>query len=267
MDSIQGWLELFGNDYGRSIQGLRTSMVQRTFSKINCSKSYIPDTFTYMIQAKYFFLFLISLVFLACAEGNSRQVSTPIPSAEALQAEGLEVATFAGGCFWCTEAVFERVKGVSRVVSGYTGGPEKNPTYQQVSYGRTGHAEGVQIFYDPKQITYPELLEIFFATHDPTTLNRQGPDVGKQYRSAIYFHNPQQRQQTEAYIQELKEKNTFRDPIVTEVQPFEIFYNAEDYHQDYYLNNPNDRYVLGVARPKVLKFEKEFKEKLKPAYP
>ncbi|CAN5901766.1 peptide-methionine (S)-S-oxide reductase MsrA [soil metagenome] len=218
-----------------------------------------------MIKANHLFLFLTAFLFLACAEGNSRQVSTPVPTPEELQADGLEVATFAGGCFWCTEAVFERVKGVSRVVSGYTGGPEKNPTYEQVSYGRTGHAEGVQIFYDPQQITYPELLEIFFATHDPTTLNRQGPDVGKQYRSAIFYHNQQQKERIEAYIRQLKQNKTFRDPVVTEIKLFKVFYNAEDYHQDYYLNNPNDRYVLGVARPKVVKFEKEFKEKLKPA--
>jgi peptide-methionine (S)-S-oxide reductase len=221
-----------------------------------------------MIQVKHLFLFLTCFAFLGCAEVNSRQAASTPPSstAEELQAEGLEVATFAGGCFWCTEAYFERVKGVSRVISGYTGGPEKNPTYQQVSYGRTGHAEAVQVFYDPQQITYPELVEIFFATHDPTTLNRQGPDVGKQYRSAIFYHNEEQKQQAEAYIGKLKQSNTFRDPIVTEVQPLTQFYNAEDYHQDYYKLNPNDRYVVGVARPKVEKFEKQYKEKLKPEY-
>jgi peptide-methionine (S)-S-oxide reductase len=215
---------------------------------------------------KHLYLFMACLFFFACAEGSSQQITTLTPTAEELQAEGLAVATFAGGCFWCTEAVFERVKGVSRVVSGYTGGPEKNPTYQQVSYGRTGHAEGVQIFYDPKLVTYAELLEIFFATHDPTTLNRQGPDVGKQYRSAVYYHNKEQQQQVRDYIRKLQQEKAFRDPIVTEVQPFAIFYNAEDYHQDYYLNNPNDRYVLAVARPKVQKFEKQFKDKLKPEY-
>lgn len=219
-----------------------------------------------MIFVKKFFLFSAFLAFLGCAEGNTGQAMTQSPTAEELQAEGLEVATFAGGCFWCTEAVFERVKGVSKVISGYTGGPEKNPTYQQVSYGRTGHAEAVQVFYDPEQISYPELLEIFFATHDPTTLNRQGPDVGKQYRSAVYYHNETQKEQVQAYLQQLKANHTFKDPIVTEVEAFDVFYNAEDYHQDYYKLNPTDRYVLGVAKPKVEKFEKQFKEKLKAAY-
>ena len=237
-----------------------------TFCNLSCSKKCVPSNSLPMIPIRQLFIFLICFTFLGCAEGNSRQTTTSAPTAEELQAEGLEVATFAGGCFWCTEAYFERVQGVQRVVSGYTGGPEKNPTYEQVSYGRTGHAEAVQVFYDPKQITYPELVEIFFATHDPTTLNRQGPDIGKQYRSAIYYHNPEQKQQIENYLRKLKQENAFRDPIVTQVEPLRTFYNAEDYHQDYYQLNPNDRYVVGVARPKVLKFEKEYKEKLKPEY-
>jgi len=149
-----------------------------------------------------------------------------------------KTAIFAGGCFWCTEAVFERVVGVRDVVSGYTGGTQKNPTYKDVSYGRTDHAEAVQMYFDPKEISYQELVEIFFATHDPTTLNRQGPDRGKQYRSAVYYHDESQRKVVQSYIQLLTNRGTFQDPIVTETVAIDIFYPAEDYHQDYYQKNP-----------------------------
>ena len=178
----------------------------------------------------------------------------------------LQVATFAGGCFWCTEAYFERLKGVDRVISGYTGGKEKNPTYEQVSAGRTGHAESVNIFYNPNEISYKELLEVFFATHDPTTLNRQGPDVGKQYRSAIFYHNEEQKQEAENYIASLNDAGAYPDKIVTQVEPFTKFWIAEEYHQDYYSRNPDDPYVVRVARPKVIKFENAFRNKLKEAY-
>lgn len=179
--------------------------------------------------------------------------------------ENLETASFAGGCFWCTEAIFERVTGVKDVVSGYTGGEQPNPTYKEVSYGKTDHAEGVQVFYDPTEISYKELVEIFFGTHDPTTLNRQGPDVGKQYRSAVYYHNLDQKKVVEDYVAYLTDHKVFKDPIVTEIKPFTAFYLAEDYHQDYYQNNPNNPYILAVAKPKVEKFKKHFKDKLKPA--
>ncbi|QMU30993.1 peptide-methionine (S)-S-oxide reductase MsrA [Adhaeribacter radiodurans] len=217
---------------------------------------------------RIYFSLLTFLVLLlqACTEGKTKPVTAPaLPafSAAEVKAKGLEIATFAGGCFWCTEAVFERLRGVDRVISGYTGGPEKNPTYEQVGSGETGHAESVQIYFDPKQVTYPELLEVFFATHDPTTLNRQGPDVGKQYRSAIFYHNEEQKQQAAAYLKELEAKKAFPNRIVTQLQPYKIFYPAEDYHQDYYEHNPNNPYVQSVTAPKVHKFEKQFKAKLK----
>ena len=210
--------------------------------------------------------FGLTLLLYACTEGKTkpalRAPAQPLTLTET-QAKGLELATFAGGCFWCTEAVFERLKGVDRVISGYSGGPEKNPTYEQVGGGATGHAEAIQIYFDPKQVTYPELLEVLFATHDPTTLNRQGPDVGKQYRSAIFYHNAEQQQQAVAYVQELEAKKAFKNRIVTQLQPYQAFYVAEDYHQDYYEHNPNNPYVRAVTAPKVHKFEKQFKAKLK----
>ncbi|HSI90625.1 MAG TPA: peptide-methionine (S)-S-oxide reductase MsrA [Adhaeribacter sp.] len=175
----------------------------------------------------------------------------------------VEIATFAGGCFWCTEAYFERLKGVQRVVAGYAGGKEKDPTYAQVSNGKTGHAECVQITFDPQFISYADLLKVHFATHDPTTLNRQGPDVGKQYRSMVIYHSPEQKKLAENYISALNKSGKFKNKIVTEVVPYSKFYPAEEKHQNYYVRNPKDPYVLSVARPKVEKFEKEFKAWLK----
>jgi peptide-methionine (S)-S-oxide reductase len=179
--------------------------------------------------------------------------------------ERLEQATFGTGCFWCTEAVFEQLRGVKSVASGYTGGNLKNPTYEQVSSGLTGHAEVVQITYDPKVITYPELLEVFWKTHDPTTLNRQGNDVGTQYRSAVFYHNDEQRKEAEHYKKKLDESDAFSDPIVTEITPLGEFYPAEKYHQDYYRSNPTQGYCSLVIRPKVEKFKKVFADKLEPA--
>ena len=174
-----------------------------------------------------------------------------------------EVATFGGGCFWCVEAIFERVSGVHKVESGYWGGHVSNPDYKIVTSGSTGHAEVVQITFDPEVISYLELLEIFFKTHDPTTLNRQGADVGPQYRSIVLFHNEAQQKLAEEIIQELDSKGIWDNPIVTTVEPFEQFYSAEAYHQEYYENNPNQGYCRLVINPKVEKFEKVFKEKLK----
>ena len=174
-----------------------------------------------------------------------------------------ELATFGGGCFWCVEAIFERVNGVHSVESGYSGGHVQNPDYKQVTSGMTGHAEVVQISYDPAVVSYMELLEIFFKTHDPTTLNRQGADVGTQYRSIVIYHNDQQRALASEMIQKLDEEEIWKDPIVTTVEPFEAFYSAEAYHQEYYENNPNLGYCRLVINPKVEKFEKVFKEKLK----
>jgi peptide-methionine (S)-S-oxide reductase len=175
----------------------------------------------------------------------------------------LETATFGSGCFWCTEAFFDRLKGVESVTSGYSGGKEENPTYQDVAYGRTGHAEVVQIKYDPEVISFKELLEVFWQTHDPTTLNRQGNDVGEQYRSAIFYHNEEQKQLAEHYKEELDKSGAFKNPIVTEITPFSTFYKAEKYHQDFYQLNPNQPYCTFVIAPKMEKFEKVFKEKIK----
>ena len=170
------------------------------------------------------------------------------------------VATLAGGCFWCLEAVYDELNGVQRVVSGYAGGEMPNPSYQQVCSGRTGHAEVVQVTYDPNVVTYRDLLEIFFTIHDPTTLNRQGADIGTQYRSAIFYHDEEQRHAAEEIIAELEAERAFPNPIVTEVTPLETFYAAEEYHQDYYENNPYQPYCMVVVAPKLAKFRKKFAE-------
>lgn len=174
-----------------------------------------------------------------------------------------EMATFGGGCFWCVEAIFERVSGVQLVQSGYAGGHVANPNYKQITTGMTGHAEVVQISFNPEQISYIELLEIYFKTHDPTTLNKQGADVGTQYRSIVLYHHDEQRKQAEKVIEELGSAGIWNNPIVTQVEPFEEFYIAEDYHQEYFENNPNLGYCRVVIQPKVDKFEKVFREKLK----
>jgi peptide-methionine (S)-S-oxide reductase len=172
------------------------------------------------------------------------------------------IATLGGGCFWCLEAVFEEVRGVQSVVSGYAGGRQPNPSYEQVCSGATGHAEVVQVTFDPAVISFRELLEIFFAIHDPTTLNRQGADVGTQYRSAIFYHSPEQKQAAEGLIAELNAAGTWDRPIVTVVVPFEAFYPAEGYHQSYFRNNPAQGYCSVVIAPKVAKFRKQFAGRL-----
>jgi peptide-methionine (S)-S-oxide reductase len=163
-------------------------------------------------------------------------------SSSASSSKEAELATLGGGCFWCTEAVFNQLKGVERVESGYSGGTLENPTYEQVSTGTTGHAEVVQLTFDPSQISFKEILHIFFSTHDPTTLNRQGPDVGTRYRSVIFYHNDQQRIIAEQIIRELTEEKLFDAPIVTEIEPFRKFYKAEDYHKDYFKKHPEQQY-------------------------
>ncbi len=175
----------------------------------------------------------------------------------------LEKATFGSGCFWCSEAVFERVEGVKEVESGYAGGTVKNPTYEQVCSGTTGSAEVIQINYDADIITYDELLEIFWKTHDPTTLNQQGNDVGTQYRSVIFYHNDEQKKKAEEYKKSLDESGAWNDPIVTEIALYNNYTKAEDYHQNYYENNPNQVYCSFIIGPKIEKFEKVFKDKLK----
>ena len=174
-----------------------------------------------------------------------------------------EVATLGGGCFWCMEAVFNEIKGVEKVKSGYSGGTIPNPTYEQVSRSVTGHAEVVQVTFDPDVISFKEILEIFVTTHDPTTLNRQGADVGTQYRSVIFYHSEQQRATAEQVIKEATEEKIWDDPIVTQVEPFKAFYEAEDYHKDYFKSNPDQPYCRVVIAPKIAKLHKLYLSKLK----
>lgn len=198
----------------------------------------------------------------ACGPGDK----TEAVSVANLEQEGREVATFAGGCFWCTEAVFERVEGVIDVYSGYTGGDQENPTYKQVSYGETNHAEAVQIVFNPSVIKYQELLNIFFATIDPTQLNRQGPDVGAQYRNVVYYHSFKQQIEAEATVNKLNRSGKYDKELATTVEKFTKFWKAEGYHQDYYELNPGNPYIINIAVPKVKKLKMLFPDKIKPKY-
>lgn len=176
-----------------------------------------------------------------------------------------ELATLGGGCFWCIEAVFDELTGVTRVQSGYAGGHTRNPTYQEVCTGATGHAEVVQITFDPTVITFADVLRVFFTIHDPTTLNRQGPDVGTQYRSVIFYHSPDQKAVAERVIGELERDRVWANPIVTELVPFTEFWRAEAYHDDYFRRNPDQAYCRAIIEPKVAKFRKQYLDRLKPA--
>ena len=177
--------------------------------------------------------------------------------------KNLEVATLAAGCFWCTEAAFSIIKGVERIEPGYTGGTVTDPSYEQVSTGKTGHAEAAQIFFDPKVISYKEILEIFFTMHDPTSLNRQGADVGTQYRSAIFYHSPAQKATAEQLINELEKEAIWDKSIVTSVEPLKVFYKAETYHKDYYKKHPREPYCQAVIAPKIAKLQQHFIDKIK----
>lgn len=180
--------------------------------------------------------------------------------------KNLEIATLANGCFWCTEAIFSRVVGIKSVVPGYSGGKTSNPSYEQVCTGITGHAEAIQIEYDPKIISFERILDIFWHTHDPTTLNRQGNDVGTQYRSAIFYHDENQKNIAEKFKKELEKEGVFEDPIVTEIVPFSNFYPAEDYHKEYYENNRNAPYCSFVIDPKIQKLLQKYSDKIKQEY-
>lgn len=200
---------------------------------------------------------------LSC-QSKEKQINQPIKEAVKMNLQkNEEVATFAGGCFWCTEAIFLELDGVRSVVSGYIGGERSNPTYEQVSSGATGHAEATQIVFDASIISFEELLEVFFATHDPTTLDRQGADVGTQYRSEVFYHNEEQKKITENYIVQMTAALTFGSPIVTKISPATTFYPAEDYHQNYYNRNQNQSYCSYVITPKVEKVKKLYKDKPK----
>lgn len=205
---------------------------------------------------KSFTLILFALIFsVGCQSKNKQQVNDNHTS------QNLEIATLAGGCFWCTEASFERIKGVKKVVSGYSGGDKSDATYKKVSHGKTKHAESIQIHFDPKVIDYATLLDIFFVAHDPTQLNKQGNDLGTQYRSAIFYHNAEQKAIAEQKLKSLAKE--FSKPIVTELNEFEAFYPAEGYHQDFEKRNPNHPYVQAVSVPKIKKVENKFKVLLK----
>ncbi len=188
------------------------------------------------------------------------------PDEPEAQSGVLQTATFAGGCFWCTEAIFKRVRGVHSVTSGYTGGQVNNPSYEQVSGGRTGHAEAVQVTFDPRVVSYDSLLDVFWSTHDPTTLDRQGADVGHQYRSAIFYHNEEQRRAAEASRERWQASGKYRDKIVTTVEAFDRFYPAEGYHHDYYDSNPHASYCSIVIEPKIRKLLRDFRDEVKEEY-
>lgn len=210
---------------------------------------------------------LLCITFVSCAQKRKTTMNNlsdqPTTQPETVAGSGLDTATFAEGCFWCTETFFQQLKGVKKVISGYSGGSVANPTYEQVCSGTTGHAEACNIMYDPKQISYDKLLEAFWESHDPTTLNRQGNDIGTQYRSVIFYHNESQKEKAEKYKLKLNESGAFRSQIVTAIQPYENFYPAENYHQDYYENNPKQPYCQYVIKPKLEKFRKVFKDELK----
>ena len=180
-----------------------------------------------------------------------------------MEQNGLETATLGAGCFWCVEAVFDDLRGVHDVVSGYSGGHKENPTYQEVCTMDTGHAEVVQIKFDPSELSFADLLRVFFTVHDPTTMNRQGNDIGPSYRSAIYYHSPEQKETAEQVKKEMGEAKIYDDPIVTEITAFDKFWPAEDYHQEYFTNNPNQPYCAAVVAPKVAKFRKMYSDRLK----
>ncbi|MBO6829136.1 peptide-methionine (S)-S-oxide reductase MsrA [Allomuricauda sp.] len=220
------------------------------------------------------FLILLLLASISCQpknKSNKEDVAKSEPAEAQLetkltaeQLQDYETAYFASGCFWCVEAIFESVKGVKEVYSGYAGGTEKNPTYEEVSYGRTTHAEAVKVFYDPEVISFTQLVQVFFGSHDPTTLNRQGPDRGPQYRSIAFYKNNKEKKIIQDYMNKLETENVYGNrPIVTEVKAFDTFYMAEEYHQDYEKRNPNNSYIRNVSIPRLNRFKENFQSYLK----
>jgi len=226
---------------------------------------------------KYLTLLLLATLGLAGCNTSSSGQTTGTTEAPVFQGDedhsfaalpdaqpGEAVATFASGCYWCAEHVFESLKGVRTVISGHAGGEAPSPTYEQVGRGGTGHAETIQVYYDPKVISYATLLKVFFVQHDPTTLNRQGPDSGDEYRSAVFYRTPEEKAETEAEIQRVNASHRYDGPIVTQVVPFKIFYPAEKYHQDYFVHHPESPYIQTVSTPRFEHFAKEFPQLLKP---
>jgi len=208
---------------------------------------------------------LIGVTLFSCAQKQNakKNISKDMTTTTNGSTTTTDTATFGTGCFWCTEAIFQQLDGVIKSTSGYSGGHVANPSYKEVCTGTTGHAEVIQVVYDPAKVSYDELLEVFWQTHDPTTLNRQGNDVGPQYRSVVFYHNAEQKEKAEKYKGELNKSGAFDNPVVTEISPFTNFYAAENYHQDYYNQNGSEPYCNFVIRPKVEKFQKVFKSKLK----
>jgi len=211
------------------------------------------------------FLILYTAIFLSCNANSNQQKNTTMAEnkTENISGEKIDTATFGAGCFWCVEAIFQQIKGAKSVKSGYTGGHIKNPSYKEVCNGTTGHAEVAQIVFNPDTVSFTKLLEVFFQTHDPTTLNKQGADVGTQYRSAIFYHSQEQKETAEKVIEKLTSENIFDKPIVTEVTKIGEFYPAEDYHQNYYNNNSEQGYCRIVITPKLEKFKKVFSDLVK----
>ena len=215
---------------------------------------------------KHFTLLLVLFAMPACKTANGNKTTLQNTETKTIKMDTVNstsLATFGGGCFWCMEAVFQQMIGVEKIESGYSGGNTKNPTYKEVCTGETGHAEVIQITYNPGLVSFAELLRVFFTMQDPTTLNRQGNDVGTQYRSVIFCHNTEQQHEAEAVIQEINKQHIYPNPVVTQVVPFSVFYKAEDYHQNYYNKNKEQSYCRFVIQPKVEKFEKIFNDRMK----
>lgn len=242
---------------------------------------YLPfrkDCYLIGTKCKKLFLMirLLAILFLtaplmACTSKNKTEkkgteggaVVASIEKSSPQDLEGYEKAYFASGCFWCVEVIFESVKGVKEVISGYSGGAEENPSYEEVSYGRTSHAEAVEVYYDPKVISFFELVQVFFGSHDPTTLNRQGPDRGPQYRSIAFYRNSEEKDLIETYMAALEENQVYDRPLVTEVKEFTKFYDAEEYHQDYERKHPDNSYIRNVSVPRLNRFKQNFPDYLK----
>ena len=223
------------------------------------------NTLNYSAQVKFATMILISLSLSlqSCGQNTTQKPTSTNKTKQTMNTANLDTITLAGGCYWCIEAIYQRLDGVVSVESGFSGGSMKNPSYRDVCTGETGHAECVQVTYDKTKTSLDEIFKVFFTVHDPTTLNRQGADEGTQYRSAIFYRNDEQKKAAESIIADLTKAKVYSDPIVTEVSPFSVFYKAEDYHQDYYNQHGSQSYCQIVIRPKVEKFEKVFKDRLK----
>ncbi|SMC83782.1 peptide-methionine (S)-S-oxide reductase MsrA [Cellulophaga tyrosinoxydans] len=217
-----------------------------------------------MNYLKTSFLAVFIVTAISCQSKTKDKISSASVITESTQdLSKYETAYFASGCFWCVEAIFESVEGVKEVVSGYSGGKEKNPTYEEVGYGRTTHAEAVKVYYNPKEINFETLVKVYFGSHDPTTINGQGPDMGKQYRSIAFYKNDAEKKIIEDYMAKLTSEKVYNKPLATEVSKFTIFYDAEEYHQDYEKNNPNNSYIRNVSIPRLNRFKSKFPELLK----